>query len=156
MSAYSSRGCSRPLFGSYTGRENSFTSLSTRKSLNLVKDKKRFSGSTYRFSVARVTKKHRYFPGISDAAGGKAATPPIPGFCFQRNSMFLYSLLKSAANAVLKLMSAVIAIAHVLFVSMISLSVSIMLLEYSFGKLKYDSTTLPMSGFVGSSPVSAS
>ena len=63
--------------------------------------------------------------------------------------MFLYSLLKSAANAVLKLMSAVIAIAHVLFVSMKSLSVSIMLLEYSFGKLKYDSTTLPMSGFLG-------
>ena len=156
MSAYSSRGCSRPLFGSYTGSESSFTSLSTRKSLNLVKDKTRFSGSTYRFSVARVTKKHRYFPGISDAAGGKAATPPIPGLCFQTNSMFLYSLLKSAANAVLKLMSAVIAIAHVLFKSMISLSVSIMLLEYSFGKLKYDSTTLPMSGFVGSSPVSAS
>ena len=58
--------------------------------------------------------------------------------------MFLYSLSKPAANAVLKLMSAVIAIAHVLFVSMKSLSVNIMLL---FGKLKYDSTTLPMSGF---------
>ena len=70
--------------------------------------------------------------------------------------MFLYSLLKSAANAVLKLMSAVIAIARVLFVSMKSLSVSIILPEYSFGKLKYDSTTLPMSGFLGSSPVSAS
>ena len=68
----------------------------------------------------------------------------------------MYSLLKSAASAVLKLMSAVIAIAHVLFVSMKSLSVSTMLLEYSFGKLKYDSTTLPMSGFLGSSPVSAS
>ena len=53
-------------------------------------------------------------------------------------------------------MSAVIAIAHVLFMSMKSLSVSIMLLEYSFGKLKYDSTTLPMSGFLGSLPVSAS
>ena len=53
-------------------------------------------------------------------------------------------------------MSAVIAIAHVLFVSIKSLSVSIMLLEYSFGKLKYDSTTLPMSGFLGYSPVSAS
>ena len=70
--------------------------------------------------------------------------------------MFLYSLLKSAANAVLKLMSAVIAIAYVLFVSIKSLSVSIMFFEYSFGKLKYDSTTLPMSGFLGSSPVSAS
>ena len=70
--------------------------------------------------------------------------------------MFLYSLLKSAPNAVLKLMSAVIAIEHVLSVSMKSLFVSIMLLEYPFGKLKYDSTTLPMSGFFGSSPVSAS
>ena len=138
MSAYSSRGCSRPLLGSYTGSESFFTSLSTRKSLNLVEDKTRFSGSTCRFFVARVTKKHRYFPGICDAAGGKAATPPIPGLCFQRSSMFLYSLLKSAANAVLKLKSAVIAIAHNLFRSMKSLSVSIMLLEYSFGKLKYD------------------
>ena len=70
--------------------------------------------------------------------------------------MFLYSLLISAANAVLKLMSAVIAIAHVLSVSMKALSVSIMLLKYSFGKLKYDSTTLPMSGFFDSLPVSAS
>ena len=70
--------------------------------------------------------------------------------------MFLYSLLKSDANAVLKLMSAVIAFAHILFVSMKSLSVSIMLLQYSVGKLKYDSTTLPMSGSLGSLPVSAS
>ena len=72
------------------------------------------------------------------------------------NSVFLYSLLKSAANAVLKLMSAVIAIAHVLFVSIKSLTVNIMLLEYSSGQLKNDSTTLPMSGFSGSSPISAS
>ena len=70
--------------------------------------------------------------------------------------MFLYSLLKSAANAVQKLMSAVIAIAHMLFVSIKLLSVSIMLLDYSFGRLKYDSTTLPMSGSLGSSPNSAS
>ena len=119
-------------------------------------DKTRFSGSTCCFSVALVTKKHRYFPGICDAAGGKAATPLTPGRCFQRNSTFLYSFLKSAANAVLKLMSAVIAIAHVLFVSMKSLSGNIMLLEYSFGRLKYDSTTLPRSGFLGSWPVSAS
>ena len=34
--------------------------------------------------------------------------------------MFLYSLSKSAANAVLKLISAVIAIAHVLFVNEIA------------------------------------
>ena len=53
-------------------------------------------------------------------------------------------------------MSAVIAIAHVLFVSKKSQSVSIMLLEYSFGKLKHEPTTLPMSGFLGSLPVSAS
>ena len=82
--------------------------------------------------------------------------PPIPGLCFRRNSTFLFSLLKSAAKAVLKPMSAVIAIAHVLFVSMKSLSVNIMLLEYSFGKLKFDSTTHPMSGFLGSLPVSDS
>ena len=53
-------------------------------------------------------------------------------------------------------MSAVIAIAHVLFVSVKSLSVNVMILEYSFGKLKYDSTILPMSVFLGSSSVSAS
>ena len=53
-------------------------------------------------------------------------------------------------------MSAVIAIAPVLFVSVKSLSVSIMLLEYSIGRLKFDSTSLPMSGFLGYSPVSAS
>ena len=64
--------------------------------------------------------------------------------------------LQSAANAVLKLISAVIAIGHVLFVIIKSLSVNIMLFEYSFGKLKFDSTTLPMSGFLGSSPVSTS
>ena len=155
ISAYSSRGWSRPLFGLYTGSESSFTSLSIRKSLIFVKDKTKFSGSTCRFSVALVIKKHKYFPGICDAAGGKAAKPPIPGLCFQRNSIFLYSLIKSAANNVLKLMSAVIAIAHVLFLSIKSLSVNNMLLEFSFGKLKYDSTTLPMTGFLGSSPVSA-
>ena len=106
--------------------------------------------------VFRVTKKPKDFRGICEAAGGKAATPPIPDFCFQRNSGFLYSLLKSTANAVLKLMSAVIAIAHVLFVSMKSLSINSMLLEHSFGKLKYDSTTLRMPGFLGSWPISAS
>ena len=108
------------------------------------------------FSVALVTKKHRYFPGICDAAGDKAATSPIPGLCFQRNSMFLYSLTKFAAYAVLKLMSAVIAIAHVQFVGIKPLSVKIMLLEYSFGKLKFDSSIRPMSGLSGSSPISAS
>ena len=57
-------------------------------------------------------------------------------------------------NAVLKLISPLRAIAHVLSVSIKSLSVSIMLLEYSLGKLNYDST-LPVSGFSGSSSVSA-
>ena len=147
ISAYSSRGCSCPRFGSYTGSESFFTGLSARKSLSLVKDKTRFSGSTSCSSVALVTKKHKYFPGIYDAAGGKAATPTILGHCFQRNSLFLYSLLKFAAKTVLKLRSAVIAMAHVLFVSTKLLSVNIMLLEYSLGKLKIDSTTLPMSGF---------
>ena len=46
-----------------------------------------------------------------------------------KNSMFLYSLLKSAASAVLKLTSAVIAIAHVRSVSMKSLSVMTILFE---------------------------
>ena len=146
ISAYISRGCSRPLFGSYTGSESSFTYLSIRKSLSLVKDKTRFSGSTCRFSVALVTRKHKNFPGICDTAGGKAATPHIPGLFFQRNSIFLYSLLKSAANA------------HVCCdcYRTCYFCEHEMLLEYSFGKLKYDSTTLSMSGFLGSSPVSAS
>ena len=113
ISAYSSRGCSRLRFGSYIGSESSFTSLSTMITLILVKDKTRFSGSTRCFSVDLVIKWHRYFSSICDAARGKAATPPFPGLCFQRNSVFLYSLLKSAANAVLKPMSAVIALAHV-------------------------------------------
>ena len=51
-------------------------------------------------------------------------------------------------------MFAVIAIAHVLFVSL--KSVISMLLEYSLGKLKYDSTTLLMSVYSGLSPDSAS
>ena len=62
-------------------------------------------------------------------AGGRASTPPIPVLCFQRTSIFLYSLLKSAANAVLELLSAVIAIAHVLFISIKLLSVSFVKLE---------------------------
>ena len=72
--------------------------------------------------------------------------------------MVLYSLLKSDANAVLRLMSSVIAIAHVhvLSVSIKSLSVSIMLLEFSRGNLKFHSITLPVSGFLGPSTVSAS
>ena len=48
-----------------------------------------------------------------------------------------FNLSKSAAKAVLKRMSVVIAIAPVLFVSLKLLSVSILLLEYLFGKLKH-------------------
>ena len=62
--------------------------------------------------------------------------------------MFLNSLLKSAANAVLKLMSAVIDIAQVLFVSIKSLSVNIMLHEYSFVKLKYEPQLLSLCPFL--------
>ena len=136
-SAYNSRGCSLPLILDRT-LEAKAPSRPFPQGSPSASSKTRlgFLGSTCCFSVALVTRKHKYFPGICDTAGGKAATPPIPGLCFQRNSTFLYSLLKSAASAVLKLMSAVIATAHVLFVSMKSLSVSIMLLEYSFGKIK--------------------
>ena len=117
ISACSSLGCSRPRLGSYTGSDSSLTSLSRRKSHSLVRERTKSSGSTCCLSVALVTKKHKYLPGIWEAAGVKAATPPKPGLCFHRNSMFLYNLLKSAANAVLKFMSAVMAIAHVLLVS---------------------------------------
>ena len=85
------------------------------------------SGFTCCFSVGLVTKKHKYSPGVCEAAGGKAATPTIPGICFHKNSMLLYSLLKSAANAVLKVMSAMKAIANELSVSIKSLSAGIML-----------------------------
>ena len=70
--------------------------------------------------------------------------------------MFLYSLLNSTVNAVLKLMTAVIAIANVLFGSIKLLPVKVMQLEHTFGKLKSDSTTLLMSIFLGSLPISAS
>ena len=62
--------------------------------------------------------------------------PPTPGLCFHKSTMFLYPFLVSAAKAVLNFMSAVIAIAHVLSVSIKSLSVSTILPEYSFGKSK--------------------
>ena len=130
ISAYSSLGCSRPRLGSYTGSESSLTSLSRRKSLSLVRERTKSSVSTCCLSVALVTKKYKYLPGIREAAGGKAATPPKPGLCFHRSSMFLDSFLKSATNAVPKLMSAAMAFAHVLFVGIKSLFVNFMLLEY--------------------------
>ena len=97
------------------------------------------SGFTCCFLVDLVTKKHKYFPGIFDAAGGRADTPPVSGLSFQKRYVFLYSLLKSAAIAALKLSSAVISIAHVLSVSIKSMFISFMLLEYLLGKLKFDS-----------------
>ena len=79
------------------------------------------------FSSPLFTKKDKNFPVICETTGGKAATP---------RKTFSISFLKSTACAVLKLMSAVIATAHVLFLSIKSLSVSTMLLECSFGKIK--------------------
>ena len=128
ISAYSSRGCSRPRFGSYTRSESSFTPLSSRKSFSLVRDKTKSSEFMCCFSVDLVTKKHKCFPGICEAAGGKTATPPFLVF----------------------------AIAHVLSVSIKLLSVSIMLLDYSLGKLNNDTTTLANFGSLGLSSVSAS
>ena len=66
--------------------------------------------------------------------------------------MFIYSFLKSAASAVLKLTSAVIAIAHVRSVSMKSLSVMTILFEKWFGRSKYDSKICPKGGFLAFSP----
>ena len=74
--------------------------------------------------------------------------PPIPGFP-QELYVLVLSPPKSAVNAVLKLISAVIAIAHILSVNIKSISVSISLSEYSLGKLNKDSSTLPMSGSYG-------
>ena len=65
--------------------------------------------------------KNKYFPGICDATGGSAIISSTPGLCFHKNLIFLCSFLKSAAGAVLKFKSAVIAIAHVLSVSIKSL-----------------------------------
>ena len=142
-SAYNSLGCSFPLLGSYTGNEREVTPLSTKKSLSRVKANTKLFGSTCCLSVALVTRKHKYFPGICDATGSSAIIPPTPGLCFHKNSMFLYSLLKSAASAVLKLTSAVIAIAHLHSVSMKSLSVMTILFEKWFGRSKYDSKSCP-------------
>ena len=81
--------------------------------------------------VLSVNKKHKYFPGICDATGSSAIIPSLTDLGFHKNSIFLYFLLKSAASAVvLKLTSAVIAIAHVRSVSIKSLSLTMMLFEY--------------------------
>ena len=149
VSGSSSRGCSRPQFQWSTGSESSFASVFTRKYRSLARNRVNSSESTCCYSVALVAKKHKYFPGNCEADGGKAATPPIPCLWFHKISMFSYSFLMSPANAVLKLMSSVIVFAYVLVERRKSLSVSIMMLEYSFAKVKYDCTTLPMSGCLG-------
>ena len=74
-------------------------------------------------------KKQKFFPSICDATGGSAIIPPIPGLCFHKNSILLYFLLNSATSVVLKLTSAVIAIADVHSVSMKSLSLTTILFE---------------------------
>ena len=110
--AYSSPGCSFSLLGSSTGKENGVTPLSTRKSLRQVSASTKLSGFMCCLSVALVTKKNKYFLCICDAAWGSAIIPPTLGLCFHKNSTFLYSLINSAASAVLKRTSAVTAIAH--------------------------------------------
>ena len=129
--------------------------LFTRKSILISEIKPTFQG------------KHVGFPSLS-SPGSKSlflilVLPLVARllqslflFFFHKNSRYLYSHLKTAAYAVLKLISALMAITHVLSVSIKSLSISIMLLEYSLGKLKYNSTTLPLPGFSGPSTVSAS
>ena len=77
---------------SYTGSESYSSPLSSKKSLGLVRDITKSSWSKCCFSFAW------YFPGICEAAGDKAATPCILGICFDKISLFLYSVVKSAAN----------------------------------------------------------
>ena len=100
------------------------------KSRNLVSANITCSGSIVFLSLTLVTRKHRYLPGTCATDGGSAAIPPSPGLCLNRNSTFWYSLLKSASNLDLKLMSAVMQIALVLFDRMKSLSVIMMFSEY--------------------------
>ena len=105
-------------------------------------------------SLTLVTRKHRYLPGTCATDGGSAAIPPSPGLCLNRNSTFWYSLLNSASSLDLKLMSAVIQIALVLFDRMKSLSVIRMLSECSLGISNLFLKFRPMVGS-GSSPSSS-
>ena len=114
-----------------------FTPLSTRKSVNLVRDKAKLSASKCCSAAALVTRKRKYFSDFSYSVRDKAATPPKASLCFHKNTRFLYAQ-KIATGAVLKLISALMAVAHVLFSSRKSLSVCVMLPECPLGKLKYD------------------
>ena len=107
--------------------------LSIMKSRSLVSANITCSGSIVFLSLTLVTRKHRYFPGTCATDGGSGAIPPSPGLCLNRNSTFWYSLLKSASSLDLKLMSAVMQIALVLFDRMKSLSVIMIFSEYSLG-----------------------
>ena len=63
----------------------------------------------------------------------RAEVPPNFSLCLYINYTFWYYLLKSASNLVLKLISAVMQIALILFDKMKSLSVIRLFSEYSFG-----------------------
>ena len=154
--AYNSLGLSLPLFGSYTGIETSVIPLSIMKSRNLVSANITCSGSIVFLSLTLVTRKHRYLPGTCATDGGSAAIPPSPGLCLNRNSTFWYSLLKSASNLDLKLMSAVMQIALVLFDRMKSLSVIMMFSEYSLGISNFVLKFRPIVGSGSSSSSSNS
>ena len=140
-----------PLFGSYTGIETSTIPLSIMKSRSLVSANITCSGTIVFLSLTLVTRKQRYLPGTCATDGGSAAMPPSPGLCLNRNSTFWYSLLKSASNLDLKLMSAVMQIALVLFDRMKSLSVIMMFSEYSLGISNFVLKFLPMVGSGSSS-----
>ena len=140
-----------PLFGSYTGIETSTIPLSIMKSRSLVSANITCSESIVFLSLTLVTRKQRYLPGTCATDGGSAAMPPSPGLCLNRNSTFWYSLLKSASNLDLKLMSAVMQIALVLFDRMKSLSVIMMFSEYSLGISNFVLKFLPMVGSGSSS-----
>ena len=133
-----------------------FFSLPSKKSLSVNGDRNKSKAPHAAFSSPSSPRKTITFLVFAKPPEARPYTSCSWSLIPKKILNFLYSLLKSPANAVLILMSAVIAIAHVLFVSIKSLSFSIMLLEYSFGKLKYDSTTPPMSCFLGPSFVSAS
>ena len=126
------------------------------KSRSLVSANITCSGSIVFLSLTLVTRKHKYLPGTCATDGGSAAIPPSPGICLNRNSTFCYSLLKSASSLDLKLMSAVIQIALVLFDRMKSLSVIMMFSEYLLGISNFVLKFRPMVGSGSSSSISNS
>ena len=83
---------------------------------------------------------------------GSAIIPSTPGLCFPKNSIFLNSLLESAASGVLKPTSAVFSMGHMRLLSIKSQSITTMLLEYWIDKSKYDPKFCPKAGFLGVSP----